>query len=169
MVLVGPMGSGKSAVGRALANRLERSHIDLDDAVVQAAERSIPEVFESEGEAGFRTREADALVGALAAAPSVISTGGGVVTTGANRSMLADDRSLVVWLDADLDTLVRRVGDGRGRPLLGDDVRAKLAATVADREPLYSEVADVRIDTTDARRSVVVERVLAALAQEVPT
>ena len=169
MVLVGPMGSGKSAVGRALADRLARPFVDLDDAIVEAAGQSIPDVFEHDGEVGFRALETDVLRVGLAAAPSVIATGGGVVTIEANRSMLADGRSLVVWLAADLDTLVRRVGDGRGRPLLDGDVRTKLAATVSEREPLYAEVADVRIDTTDARRSVVVERVLAALAQEVPT
>lgn len=169
MVLVGPMGSGKSAVGRALADRLARPFIDLDDVIVEAAGQSIPEIFEHEGEPGFRAHETDVLRAGLAADPSVIATGGGVVTIDANRSMLADGRSLVVWLVADLDTLVRRVGDGRGRPLLDGDVRTELAATVSAREPLYAEVADVRIDTTGARRSVVVDRVLAALAQEVPT
>lgn len=163
------MGSGKSAVGRALARRLGRAHVDVDDRVVASAGRTIAEVFDSDGEAGFRALETDALTDALDGVPSVISTGGGIVLAEANRLMLADGRSIVVWLDATIDTLVGRVGDGRGRPLLRGDVRETLTAMVRDREPLYDQVADLRVDTTGLRRRPVVELVRAALEQDVTT
>lgn len=157
------MGSGKSAVGRALADRLSRPCLDLDRIVVDAAGRSIPEIFATEGESGFRARERDALVEALSGPPSVIATGGGVVVADGNRSVLGRAGAAVVWLDADLDVLEERVGDGTGRPMLAGGVADGLAATVRRRRPFYDEVASVRVDTTRGTPDQVVERVVAAL------
>ena len=162
IVLVGPMGSGKSTVGRALARRLGVPHIDTDDRVVETAGRSIPEIFESEGEERFRALESAALSSAMAI-PAVISTGGGVVVSEANRTLLMDADAMVVWLDGSIDALVARVGSGRNRPLLQGDVRTALTEKLAERNPGYAEVADVRVDTTGMRHADCVEAVVAAL------
>lgn len=163
VVLVGPMGSGKSSVGRALAARLGLAHVDTDDMVTHRAGRSIPDIFDTDGEAAFRDLESVALRDALAGSPLVVSTGGGVVTNESNRVLLIDAPALVVWLDGTLDALARRVGTGRGRPLLGDDVRATLREKVRERSPGYLEVADLRIDTSEMRHEDCVAAIVAAL------
>jgi len=161
------MGSGKSAVGRALAARLGRDHVDIDDLVVTAEHRSIQEIFATGDEEAFRTLERHMLVDSLRRSPAVISTGGGIVLDGANRALLTDGRSTVVWLDACLDALVGRVGDGRSRPLLEGDVRERLSETVHDRAPLYAEVAGLRVDTSHLGVDVVADEIIVALDQEV--
>lgn len=158
------MGSGKSVIGRALAADLGRTHVDTDDLVEAAVGGSIDEIFASEGEPGFRAREREALATALAGEPAVVSSGGGIVLDRDNREALAR-RSIVVWLDASIDALLVRVGDGRGRPLLSHDTETELRAIVEARAPLYAEVADIRIDTSDLIPAAVVERVTAALAE----
>jgi shikimate kinase len=147
VVLVGPMGSGKTTIGRALADRLGVAHVDTDDLVEAAAGVSVADVFATEHEAGFRARERVALAEALRGVDAVISTGGGMVTGAANRERLGRPDAFVVWLDPPIDELVARVGDGSGRPLLAGGVRAALARTVAERRPHYAAVADLRLDT----------------------
>jgi shikimate kinase len=163
VVLVGPMGSGKSTVGRALARRLEVGHVDTDDMVSHRAGRSIAEIFETDGEAAFREMESAALAEALAGPRAVISTGGGVVVAAVNRALLAESDALVVWLDGSIDALADRVGSGRGRPLLEGDVRETLKAKIAQRAPGYLEVADVRVDTSQMRHEDCVDAIVAAL------
>ena len=162
VVLVGPMGSGKSSVGRALAARLGTRHVDTDALVVDSAGCRIPEIFEREGEARFRELESVALVDALAT-PSVVSTGGGIVVSERNRSLLNTADAFVVWLDGSIDVLVARVGSGRGRPLLQGDVRASLQERIAERAPGYLEVADLRVDTTQMRHADCVDAIVAAM------
>jgi len=163
VVLVGPMGSGKSTVGRALARRLGLGHVDTDDIVARSAGRTIPEVFETEGEAAFREMESAALVDALAGSCAVISTGGGIVMSDVNRARLRESPALVVWLDGSIDALADRVGSGRGRPLLEGDVRETLKEKIAERAPGYLAVADVRVDTSEMRHSDCVDAIVAAL------
>jgi len=156
--LYGMMGVGKSTVGRELARRLGRRLVDTDAEIRRWVGTSIPEIFASEGEAGFRRYEA-AVVRELAAVPDlVLSLGGGTVLSDDNVTDLTLTGALVL-LDADLPTLVRRVGKGRGRPLLAADPEASLRELVAARGPRYREVADVVID---ARGSVtrVTDRVI---------
>ncbi len=160
------MGSGKSTVGRDLADRLRRPHRDTDAAVVHGAGRSIPEIFSEAGEADFRSRESASLTDILDGPPAVVSTGGGIVVSEDNRRVLTDGRSLVVWLDASVEALVKRVKRGRGRPLLEGDVAANMRAKVSEREAWYSEVSDIRIDTTDFTRDSTVDRLLLDLEQE---
>ena len=163
VVLIGPMGSGKSTVGRALAQRLMLRHVDSDDLVVRAAGRAISEIFDTEGEAAFRTLETNALAEALDREGAVISTGGGIVVSEANRTMLLDSPALVVWLDATIDALASRVGSGRGRPLLAGDVRETLREKIAERAPWYLDVADLRVDTSEMRHSDCVDAIVAVL------
>ena len=163
VVLVGPMGSGKSTVGRALADREQMNHLDLDEMVVAARGLTIPEIFEVEGESGFRTLEHDALSSALVGGPAVISTGGGVVTIESNRDLLGRSGALVVWLDASVEVLTGRVGDGATRPLLaGDDVEGALRTKIAERAEGYYDVADIRIDTSDMSVADCVDLITAA-------
>lgn len=163
VVLVGPMGSGKSTVGRALARRLGLRHVDTDDFVAEGAGRSISDLFATDGEAEFRTRETAALAELLSGGAAVISTGGGVVVTEANRDLLRHAPALVVWLDGSVDALAKRVGSGRGRPLLTGDVRSALQEKIAERAPGYIEVADLRVDTSEMRHSDCVDAIVAAL------
>lgn len=162
IVLVGPMGSGKSTVGRALARRLRISHLDTDSMVVESSGCAIPEIFERDGEERFRELETAALNAALVSR-SIVSTGGGIVVNEANRTRLQAKDTFVVWLDGSIDALVERVGSGRGRPMLGGDVRASLRQKITERSPGYLEVADVRVDTTQMRHTDCVDAIVAAV------
>lgn len=103
---------------------------------------------------------AEVIAGPLA----VVSTGGGIVVDQSNREQLADQ--FVVWLDAGIEELVKRVRGGRGRPLLDGDVRSNLESKVTERNPLYREVADLRVDTSTMNRRATVESVIAAIGED---
>ncbi len=169
IVLIGPMGSGKTTVGRALADREHMNHLDLDEMIVAARGLTIGEIFEAEGEPGFRTLEHEALSSALARGPAVVSTGGGVVTVESNRDLLGGSGALIVWLDASVEVLTRRVDGDATRPLLaGDYVEGALRAIVAERADWYNEVADLRIDTSEATVEDCVDLIVAASAPDAP-
>jgi shikimate kinase len=156
------MGAGKSTVGRAAARQLGWAFLDSDAQVEARAGRTVAEIWRAEGESGFRELEAEALAAALASteeAPAVVAAAGGVVLDPRNRALL-ERHPPVIWLRASLDTLTRRVGTGRGRPLLADDPRGALERLMAVRYPLYEEVADTVIDVDDLRPAQVVDRVL---------
>lgn len=147
IVLVGPMGTGKSVVGALLARRLGLPFVDVDAAVEAEAGTRIAELFRREGEAAFRERESALLARTLAADGQVVATGGGAVLAADNRRRLRE-RGLVAWLQADPDTQLRRLEGCRDRPLLeGADRIARLQALAAERDPLYREVADIALDT----------------------
>lgn len=145
IALVGPTGAGKSSVGRALADLLGRRFVDLDQAIEAAAGATVAVVFEHEGEAGFRRREAAALAQALdATAPTLIACGGGIVLDPGNRDLLRR-RSLVVHLAATVEEQMARLARDRRRPLLQvPDRRARLQALARDREALYEATAHLR-------------------------
>lgn len=152
IVLIGLMGSGKSSVGRLLAERLNRPFIDTDALVEAEAGCAIPAIFATEGEDGFRLREAAVIARVAAGDGQVVATGGGAVLRPENRDALRQT-GLVVWLDAAPETLYRRVraqGVGR-RPLLaGPDPLGRLRALAEERAPAYAAAAHVRI-ATDTR------------------
>ena len=140
-VLIGLPAVGKSSVGRALAAALDRPFIDLDHAIVEADGRSIPEIFDQEGEPGFRQRETAALQVALAARPApVIAGGGGLVITEANRSLLG--QAEVVWLDCSTELALSRIPDDGSRPLLRHDQAGRLRQLRHERLPYYTVCAD---------------------------
>ncbi len=144
--LIGPMGAGKSSVGAALARRLRLRFYDSDERVARAAGRDIAAIFASEGEAGFRAREAAVIVELAAREGIVCATGGGCVLLEQNRRLLKEGNA-VVWLRADLEHRAARVGDGSERPLLaGRAVRAELARLDRERRPLYEALADCIVD-----------------------
>ena len=149
IVLVGPMGAGKSVVGALLARRLGLPFADIDAMVEAEAGMRIAELFRREGEPAFRERESAALARALAADGRIVATGGGAVLAAGNRLRMRE-RGLVAWLQADPETQLRRLEGCADRPLLeGADRLPRLRALAAERDPLYREVADVVLDTRD--------------------
>ncbi len=162
VVLVGLMGSGKSTVGRVLAERLGRPLYDSDAMIEERTGRTVREIFATDGEPVFRALETEVLADALASeAPCVVAAAGGVVLAEHNRQLLRESGAKVVWLAADPAVLVDRVRSGVHRPALDGDPTGTLARMQREREPLYREVADLVI-TVDGARTVgdVVEAVL---------
>ena len=144
VVLVGMMGSGKTAIGRALAAFLDVPFVDSDSAIEQAAAATIPEIFARDGEAFFRARETEVLKRLLAGPPVIVSTGGGAFLSEENRAAIAEMGGSV-WLDASLETLWERVRHKDTRPLLRTaDPQATLAEILEKRAPIYA-LAGVRI------------------------
>ncbi len=168
IVLVGLMGAGKTEVGRMLAARLGCRFVDTDATIVADAGKSVAEIFETEGEAGFRGHESCALAKVVAGDPDVVvATGGGIVERDTNLELLAG--GLVVWLRADIATLVGRVGSERDRPLLrAGDPAAVLGELSARRTARYEAIADVVVETDDLTIAEVVERVASAVGVAQP-
>ena len=145
--LIGPMGAGKTTIGRRLALALHREFLDSDQEIERRAGASIPLIFAVEGETGFRTRE-KAVIAELTRRPNIIlATGGGVVLDPDNRRCLAG-RGFVVYLCASVDEQLRRTRGDTQRPLLQTaDPRARLAHLFEQRDPLYRAVTDCIIPT----------------------
>lgn len=163
--LVGPTGAGKSTIGRHLARRLKRDFYDCDIELTDRCGVDVPTIFDFEGEAGFRQREALLLDELTQLQDIVLATGGGAVLDPKNRSVLAT-RGTVVYLRVTLDQQLERTAGDKNRPLLqGSDPRATLQAMQAKRDPLYVEVADHVIDTSD-RPPQYVARSLARLIEQ---
>lgn len=153
LVLVGPMGAGKSSVGRLLAARFGLAFADADREIEAGCGASVPAIFEHEGEAGFRRRERDTLATLLTGDGLVLATGGGAVLDAGNRALLRA-RGFVVWLQAGTAEQRRRLAGDRIRPLLQHrDRDATLRRLAEERTPLYAEVADLRFDTTGLEAS----------------
>ncbi len=143
IALIGPMGAGKSSIGRYLAKVLERPFVDLDRCIEDQAGASIPWVFEKEGEPRFRQREREALLAALQGDGHVIACGGGIVLDPDNRTALRD-HAFVVLLLVSVEEQLQRLARDRSRPLLHtDDRRARLESLASHRDPLYAETADL--------------------------
>jgi shikimate kinase len=161
--LTGPMGAGKSTIGRQLSKRLKRSFHDSDHEIESRTGVDIPLIFELEGEAGFRKREKD-VIDALTRLPDIIlATGGGAILDPDNRARLAE-RGTVIYLHTSVNQQLRRTARDRNRPLLQtDDPRQRLADLMAIREPLYRECADIVIDTDGKRVMDVVREIMAQL------
>lgn len=141
IALIGPMGAGKSSVGRHLAQLLARPFVDLDRQIEQHAGADIPWIFEKEGEAGFRRREREALRATLAGGGTVIACGGGVVLDPDNRQDLRE-RARVVLLQVSIDEQCQRLERDRQRPLLQTgDLRTRLEQLARDRAELYADTA----------------------------
>jgi shikimate kinase len=146
VVLVGMMGSGKTAVGRALATRLGVPFLDSDAAIEEAAQASIAEIFARDGEPFFRDREAEVIARLLSGPPAILSTGGGAFMAERNRRIIAE-KGVALWLNADLDTLWDRVRHKDSRPLLRtSNPRATLAGIFEARVPIY-RLADLSVRT----------------------
>ena len=163
VVLVGLMGAGKSAAGKRLAALTGTPFMDADDAIVQAAGMSIPEIFASHGEPAFRDLERRVIARLLEGEPRVVALGGGAFVDPTTRHRVKD-RAFSVWLRADLDTLVARTARKRGtRPILDrGDPREILAGLMEVRHPHYAE-ADLTVDTGDQPLEHLVKELAARL------
>jgi len=163
--LIGPMGSGKTAVGRSLARRLGLPFADSDAEVESRTGVDIAYIFEREGEEGFRIRERDAIDALTLASGIVLATGGGAVLLAENRERLAA-RGIVVFLDTTIEQQLERTRRSRHRPLLaGADRREKLEELAKVRDPLYRSIAAITIQT-DGRAPVVVAGEIARALKE---
>ena len=165
IVLVGLMGSGKTTVGKRIAQELGYSFVDSDDVVASAAGKSVREIFAQDGEAAFRKQESDAIRTVLTngTASVVLATGGGAVISSENRVLISEEASHVVWLDASVEDLVVRTKSGAARPLLDGDAAATLQSLSSQRSAWYDEVATVRIDTRGKSVTKVCSAVLEAI------
>ena len=158
--LVGPMGAGKSTVGRRLAQVLRRDFLDSDQEIEQRAGASIPLIFELEGEAGFRAREKTVIADLTQRPDIVLATGGGAVLDPDNRRCLAG-RGAVIYLRASVEEQFRRTQLDDNRPLLQTaDPRQRLAQLFEQRDPLYREIADCILSTEDRPLKQVVRDIL---------
>lgn len=166
LVLVGPPGAGKTSVGKALARRWTVPFRDTDDDVAALFGATIADIFITHGEAAFRAAEADAVRTALVEHRGVLALGGGAVADDRTRAALREH--VVVLLDVSLAAAVRRVGLSRDRPLLLESPRARLAALMEARRPLYLEVADHVVDTSDSDPGSVAAHVAVLVEQDRP-
>ena len=161
--LIGPMGAGKTTIGRHLATLLHKRFVDVDHEIEKRTGVSIPVIFEIEGEAGFRRRESAVIEELTRDTNIVLATGGGAVLLEENRKVLKD-RGTVAYLQADIDTLVERTRRDRNRPLLQtENPRAKIEELLQQREPIYREVADIIINTGQRAPSSVAREVVVRL------
>jgi len=159
-ILIGPMGSGKSTIGKLLASRFSLKFVDMDDAIVERVEKSIPEIFEEDGEAAFRALECEVLKALISNTEAkVIATGGGVVLAEANRELLMSCGH-VIWLDAPPEMLAIRTSNDPNRPLLkGVDPLEKARELDLQRRPYYASCSDLRIDTSEMSVEEAVEAI----------
>ena len=154
------MGAGKSAVGRQLARLLHLDYVDSDEEIEKRTGVDIPFIFEKEGEEGFRKRESQAIDDLSRRDGVVLATGGGAIMDQQNRSRLGA-RGFVVYLHTSVDQQLSRTRKGRDRPLLdNDDPRAILEALMAQREPLYREIADLTVETDGRKVKAVANEIL---------
>ena len=149
IILIGPMGSGKTSTGRILAKEMGYDFIDTDEAIVESTGVSIAYIFDVEGESGFRQREHKALIKFLDNEKMVIATGGGIITHDKSRAILQDHKR-VVYLKTGIEKQIERVTISDKRPLLIDtDPAFKLQELMLTREPLYEEISDIKIDANE--------------------
>jgi shikimate kinase len=162
IVLVGMMGAGKSSVGRKLAARLALPFVDADTEIEAAAGMSIPDIFETRGEAEFRAGEARVLARLLETGPQVLATGGGAYINMDTRAAIRA-KGVSVWLRADFDVLMKRIRRRADRPMLKtEDPAATLRHLIEQRYPVYAE-ADIVVDSRDVLHEVIVDEILGAL------
>ena len=166
MFLIGPMGAGKTTIGRRLAQVLNREFVDSDQEIEQRAGASIPLIFELEGEAGFRAREKAVIAELTQRSNLILATGGGAVLDPDNRNCLRE-RGFVIYLWATVDEQLLRTRMDSNRPLLQTaDPRARLAQLFEQRDPLYRATADLVIQSDGQAVRKVMGRILGALNRQ---
>lgn len=163
VVLVGPMGAGKSTVGRILAERWGVRVRDTDLDVERAAGKSVQDIFVDEGEAAFRALERHAVATALAEHDGVLSLGGGAVLDPDTQALLAGHT--VVFLKVGLADAAKRVGLGQGRPLLLGNVRSRIKTLLEERTPIYEAVASLVVDTDGRSAAAVAGEIMDRLSR----
>ncbi len=158
VVLVGMMGAGKSSIGRRLASRLGIPFVDADSEIESAAGMTIPEIFAEHGEPYFRAGEARVIARLLDSGPSVLATGGGSVMDPRTRDLIRE-KGISVWLNADVDVLVKRTKRRSDRPLVD-----KIKELMPLREPFYAESVII-VQSRDEPHDTIVDEIIAALSK----
>ncbi len=162
IVLIGMMGAGKSSVGRKLAARLGLPFVDADTCIEEAAGMSIPDIFETRGEAEFRAGESRVIARLLEGGPQILATGGGAYMNADTRALIRA-KGVSVWLKADFDILMKRIRRRSDRPMLKTaDPAATLRSLIALRYPVYAE-ADIVVESRDVVHEVIVEEIVQRL------
>jgi shikimate kinase len=165
LFLIGPMGAGKSAVGRQLARMLHLDFVDSDDEIESRTGVDIPFIFEKEGEDGFRKREARVIDDLSQLEGIVLATGGGAVANADSRNHLGA-RGFVIYLYTSVKQQLERTNRGRERPMLENGDKAEvLERLMAERDPLYREIADLVVNTDGRRVQTVAREIQQALAE----
>jgi len=159
--LIGPMGAGKSTIGKPLSERLERPFYDMDQMIVEKTGRSIPEIFANDGECNFRAMEGQMLAELCAGKePAVIATGGGVVLSAPNRKRMQDSGN-VIWLDVPPEVAAERIKDDANRPLLlGVDALQKARELDHQRRNLYISISEYQVRTDQLEPEAAVEGII---------
>lgn len=147
VVLVGAPGSGKTTIGKLLAQKLGVEFVDTDEQIEKTAGKSISAIFVEDGETAFRELEAQQVAAAIKEVAGVLSLGGGAVLNSQTRELLKTVPTL--WLEVSQQAAANRVGLAQARPVLVGNVRSKLVQLLQERTPLYQEVAAFKIDTSD--------------------
>jgi shikimate kinase len=160
IVLIGPPGSGKSTVGKALARRLQRSFFDTDSMIEEKAQKKIGEIFVDQGEDEFRKIEFIVLQEVLQSTGSVISLGGGAPIKEQSQELIATSNVFVVYLDISLASAAPRVGFNRDRPLLLGNPRAQWQALNEIRRPIYQSLASVSIKVDEMKVEEIVSQII---------
>ncbi|MBK2125082.1 shikimate kinase AroK [Fangia hongkongensis] len=164
--LIGPVGAGKSTIGRQLSNELKLDFVDSDREIEQRCGVDIDWIFDIEGEEGFRRREQEVLSDLAKRQGIVLATGGGAILLPENRTLLSS-RGKVVYLQASVEQQLERTAKDKKRPLLQvDDKEAQLKKLMAEREPLYREIADITIETSETTVRNVVQKITNLLMEE---
>lgn len=163
IILVGPMGAGKTTIGKLLSEKLDLPFKDVDHLIVEQAGVGIPWIFDVEGEAGFRKREAQVLEQVLQGETAVIATGGGVVTQQASRDLLSK-QDCVVFLYAPVELQLQRTMRDKNRPLLQQaNPKQVLHDLMQQREPWYRELANITVETGKQKPQAIVDAILQRL------
>ncbi|MDR2012752.1 MAG: shikimate kinase [Rhodanobacter sp.] len=165
LFLIGPMGAGKTTIGSQIAEAYRMPFVDLDHEIEARTGATVSLIFDLEGEAGFRRRESAVLDELTQRRGFVLATGGGAVLDANNRRVLRE-RGFVIWLDTPIDVQIARLERDRQRPLLrAPDRHARLQQLAVERDPLYAQIADLRLPSTDVGTGAQVERDLLDLLQ----
>lgn len=165
IVLVGLMGAGKTTVGRRLARRLGLEFADSDFEIEKAAQMSVSDIFESYGEEYFRSGERRVIARLMDGPPCVLATGGGAFINDDTRTLMKE-KSITVWLDAELEVLVERTSRRDTRPLLKQgDPSTILTTLMKERAPIYAQ-AEIRVHSSDGPHDAVVDAIIDALEEK---
>ena len=164
IILVGPMGSGKTSIGRKLSVSLSLDFFDSDHEIIKKTGVSIDHIFDVEGEKGFRARESEAIKNLCNMTNVIIATGGGSVLLEENRKLMMQ-AGLVVYLSSSVDQILRRTAKSKSRPLLekSNNRRKTITDIVQARDPLYKEVAKLVINTNGKKLNEVIDEIVKAL------
>ena len=165
IILIGPMGAGKTTIGRQLAKRLSRQFYDSDHEIEKHTGADIPLIFELEGEDGFRKRESQVLQELLSIQNIILSTGGGAVLDTENRKLLSEN-TIIIYLKSSAEKLYKRIADDKRRPLLQTEDRLnKIKQILEEREPIYISLANEIIETQELSIKQITQKILDLIKQ----